>query len=298
MIPFQPVIKRYPTLRGGPDPGVVVEVEPRKRHERPYFMTGNQPDPVLTIAANGSGQVLMQNNVDGPIEITRLAMQSTDVFLANMQIEDGTTIRALMNNPIHSSTIFGNGQQPYILPEALYIHEGHNLTFRATDLSGAQNAMRLNFLGAQYTKVIYDPKMLEIRKRFRSKEKRSMPYWYTTDQGVVTLAGNANGQFPIEISDDAHFLLQQISGTSTGTYSLDIFDSVQGESIFDAPSNTSYRLPNQLVVGTANFPFKFEQGILMEAGTKLILDILDTSGVSNDIYVTLGGVWLTKYMWR
>jgi len=295
----RPTINRFATLREPPErDGRVLAVASQKSHERPFFLTGDQPDTSLSVSADLSAQFTMTNSGDGPIEITRLAAHRTGAMTVLLSLGSGRQPFSLMNAPVHIDTMMGSGANPYILPEALYLHAGHSLSAAFQDVSGSANNVRLAFPSAKYTSVIYDPRLEEVKRRFQDKERMSMPFWYTFNQGAVTLSGDASSQVPIDINGGHHFLLTHISGTSTGRYSLNILDAYRNFSVIDAPEGTTYRIPDNLIVGDNNYPFRFEQGIFFEEGSRLIVDMLDTSGSSNTIYLTLGGIVLADKMWK
>lgn len=293
------MLNRYRPLMEAPSgDGTVIGVDSRKQIEQPFMLVTDPPDESVVMAANQSVTAFATLSNEGPMEITRLAVERTGACRITLSFLNGEEDRTLMNAPIHVDTILGSGAQPYILPEAFYLHERRGLSITWWDISGSANAARGNLIGAQYLNQIFDPRLERIMQRFRLKEKVSYPYWYTFNRGFVSLGAGLTANVPITINTQGHFLLTHISGVQTGEYSLDILDATKGESIFDTVDGTSYLVPRLLIMGTNNFPFRFEQGILFEAGSKILVRLLDTSGSTNVVNLTLGGIWLEKYMWR
>jgi hypothetical protein len=292
---------RIPTLVESPrKDGSIIGVNRRRIAEMPYFLMTNTPNNAVVVGANQSSppQVCTLSG-EGPAQIVSFAHQKTGVARVFMQTQDGTTQRGLMNRAVHIDTIMGTGQQPYMLPEALYVDELRSLVVAYTDLSGFANTIRFAGLATRYLHRQYDPTMERIRQRLAERQFLSMPYWYTLDQGSISVAGGATVQQVITIGQDHHFQIMQITGTSTRPYDINIVDPNLGESLFSAPQDQNYAIGSELVVGSANFPFRFHEPRLVRAGQILLVTITDRGGVApNVINLTLGGRTLALRMWR
>lgn len=291
-------LNRIHTLREMRDtPGQIVSVDKIATQENPYFLTSDAPNEAVSLAANRTSIQPATVSNEGSIEVTRLAAQYTGAARITISVPDGKQLAQLMNAPIHIQTIFGSAAQPYILPEALYLHDRNGFSISYSDISGSANVIRLNFISAQYTKQLYDTRIERIQGRMRLRERETYPYWYTFNNSFATLAGNGSATESIRINNTGHFLLTHISGLSTGAYSLDILDATKGASILDDSGFSSYQVPNELFVANGNFPYRFEQGLFFEAGSKITIPMTDLSGSENQVNLTLGGIWIAKRMW-
>ena len=294
---------RIKTLIETPD-GSIAAVDPRRLAEIPFSLLTNPPNNSVAIpASSASIQRAMTVSGEGPCEVANFAHEQTGAALVNMQIQDGETVRGLMNGGIHIDTIFGSGQQPYWLPETLYLDELRSLIMTFTDISGAGNAVRPNFSAGRYLSLQIDPYMEKIRKRLEQRQYMAVPYFYTWDQGLVnggvTVGALATAQFTITVGQSEHFQIHTLTGVQTSiNYDINIVDTSRGESIIDAPNNTSRAVSAGLVVGTANFPFRFHTPRLIQIGQQLLVTLTDRSGAPNTIHLTLGGRAITDKMWR
>jgi len=286
------------TVQSAPD-GRVLGVNPRRLLELPYFLLTNQPLNEVTMAANqSSSPVVMSANADGPIQIVSFAHQKTGAALTFLQIQDGQNLRGLMNGAVHIDTLFGSGQQPYRLPEALYLDASRALVTSFIDISGSSNAVRFAANAQRFTSCKVHKGIEAIQKRLAERKYISVPYWYTLDNGPVTLAASATSNQTITIAQDHHFQLYQLSAVSTGAFNIDIIDAIRGESMIDAPQGTSYGVSSNLIFGSANFPFKFHERRLFQAGQKILITLTDRTGAPNTVYLTFGGCALASRLWR
>lgn len=113
------------------------------------------------------------------------------------------------------------------------------------------------------------------------EEPHAIPY-------DVTLSGNQELlQQGVFIDSDGDFVLKGIVGSQTGDYSLR----------FRLPSGRYWPngyVKNTNLVGSAQFPVPVEPNVVFPAGSKVALDIKDTSGSSNTIQILLVGSKLLK----
>jgi hypothetical protein len=98
----------------------------------------------LAIAANAT-EVAQFQVMNNDFEADFLTAFSTGAFKAQIQVGD----RYLSNIPIHSSNIFGTGAAPFPLFPSLRLKKGDIVTLAITDLSAAQNDVRIGFVGRQ-----------------------------------------------------------------------------------------------------------------------------------------------------
>jgi hypothetical protein len=273
-------------------PGGVIEgVDLRRLNTFPFFMLPNPPGNIIVAAANqSSAPQVMTVSLEGPALIKALMAQRTNVCRINLQIQDGQQMRGLQNGAIHIDAIFGSGAQPYRLPEDLYVDENRHLVISVTDISGAGTAVRPVALAERFTTQLIDPKSQRLQKRIDKRQYISMPYFYTLDNGSVTVAGGATSLQTVTIGQDQHFCLSQLSGVFTSRLmDINIFDVTKGESIIDGFSGVNFPISVNLIVGSNNFPFRFHEPIFFEAGTKLQVTLVDRSGAPNTVSLAFGG---------
>jgi hypothetical protein len=224
-----------------------------------------------------------------------------------LQVQDGQGIRGLMNGAVHLDTISGTGAQPYRFAEGLYLDELRSVIAQFTNLDPATDAsVRAMMLGQRYLNQQVAVDLTKIRARLDRRQYLTIPYWYTTDQGPVTLAPGATGQFPISVGQDHHFEIHQYSavvqednfGSGTFPWSINIVDISKGESIIDAPGSGSQQVSGNLFFGNGNFPFKVHEPRLVLAGMKLVATITNNHTNNLTFHLTLGGRAIADRMWQ
>lgn len=289
---------RIVTLDEAPN-GLIRSVNKRKLYEFPFYLTPTAPNTAITVPANQSSAIIVcPVSGEGPAQIETLGIQSTGVAAARLGVLDGEAQRFISNRAIHISTIFGNGQRAYTLPEALYIDESRSLFVVFSDLSGAENVIRPAFGAARYTKPVNDPSLEKIRARMAYRQYMSAPYFYTLDSQFITLTALGTGTATISIGMDHGFEVHKITGISTGRYTFQITDISTGEPLFDGFGGQAVQMENTLVVGSPGFPFTLAEKRYWSPGTKLQVDFTDLSNAGNTINLTLSGRMIANRMWR
>ena len=283
--------------------GQILGVDLRRLSEDSFFLLPNAPNNAIVCQPNQSAVFQpMTVSGDGPLEIVSFAAERTGVARVMIQLEDGRSITSMMNRAVHIDTIFGSYGgallKSYPLPESLYLEENRSLSITFTDISGALNTIRPALLGSKYKQWYRDPTLERMRRRMDTKQYLIRPFFYTFTDGPQAVGAGATVTVPIEISNDHHFKLFQISGVSTGAYRIDFVNAVTGESIIFGPANEHYGIDNGLIVGTAQFPFRFHEPILLEAGTRVNVVLTDISAAPNVVDLTLGGALLALRMWK
>jgi len=291
---------KMPTLIESPRrDGSIVAVNRRRIAEQPYFLLTNVPNNSVPILANQSSTVqVMGVSGEGPAQIVSFGHEKTGTARVFLQIQDGRTQRGLMNGACHIDTIMGTGRQPYFLPEALYIDELRSLLVTFTDISAAANAVRFSALCTRFNTQQVDPTLERIRKRMEQRQYLSVPYWYTLDAGPVVVGAGLTVQQAITVGQDHHFQIMQMSAVSTGLFDINIVDSQRGESLISAPQDQNYAIGSELILGNANFPYKFHESRLVQTGQRLIVTLTDRSGAPNTVNLTLGGRAIAVRLWR
>lgn len=287
------------TLISDRNTGAVRGINVRKMYRPPFQFTVNQPGEAVVVPANGSVPMSIASvSGEGPCGIDRFSVQKTGVALVGITVSDGGMQRTITRGSVHIDTIFGSGKKPFILPEELYVDELRNITMQFTDLSGSTNTIYPNLGSSRYLKAVPDPKMELARQRINNNQYTSMPMFQSTDGGKVVLTALGTGRDVMSIDNQNHFEIHGITYTSTGKFTFDIIDVGTGESIIDGFDNTNFELVSSLAGGTAEFPFRFDEPILVRAGQQLLARFTDLSNAGNTIYITLFGKAIAMQLWQ
>ncbi len=281
-------------------PGLIADASGRIRginklrvYENSFFLNTNPPNTQVVVAANATSQATgMRISAEGPVQVTQLGAlrdSSHNPVLVLLEIQDGVSVGQLMNNPCHIDTLFGPGGLMYHLTEGLYLDEYRSLAVVFKDISGSDNLVRITAAAAKYTKLRGDPGLDRVGQRLKDRQYLSLPYLYTFDDGKAVLTPLGYAEYEITVVSSGHFLIGQMSFSSTDTFSLDIVDMSKGESIVNGPSATNFLIPHYLMCGDGSYPYRFHEPVMVYAGQKLLVRLQDTSGAANTVYLTLGG---------
>lgn len=293
-------IGRFQTLFSKKN-GAVIGVNNKRRYETSFFLNTNPPNNDVTVPINASSvAVAMRASAEGPMQVTQLGAvrdATHGAVLVRLSTRDGSDSSLIMNSPCHIDTIFGSGGLMYHLPEGLYVDENRALTAQFTDLTAAGTLTRITAVGAKYAQLRQDPTMERIKQRLQSSQFLSTPWFYTLENGSVTLAGLAASTQEIEIANQHNFEIHQMSFVSDGPFNLNIIDQTKGESIINGPSGSNFGIPHLLLCGDGSYPYRFHEPVMVFGGQRLLVNIQNTSQSSNRIFLTLGGRAIKIRMW-
>lgn len=267
----------------------------------PYWLTTNQPDETISVAGLGISDIL-SFGVSGNATAEAIAFAgdftnaSTD-FLVMLMTNDGALDIPLCSNSVHAATIFGTNLNPYRLPESLYIDNERRLKVKLTNLSPLTNDARLAIRATRNAIVTVDPAADLAGLKLREKARLTFPFLYTFDDGKADLNAGQTADFAVTTDAEFDFQLYQISGVASGPYDIDVLDANTGESILNAMGDNHFQISDELVVGTAAFPFRLHQPRLYRAAQKMIVRLTNTHPDANTIYITFGGRKLAKRLW-
>lgn len=301
--------------------GQIVGINKKRIYETPFFINTNPPQTVVPIKNGSTSKAAsLRVSAEGPMQILELGARRDDAnkFTACnvvLTIQDGASAHSLMNAPCHIDAIFGPGGQMYPLPEGLYIDENRALSAVFTDLvptTGAppQPAKKVQITGsaAKYNQITKDPTLARIKQRLQTRQFLSMPYWYTFDNGSVTLSPLGYQEVTLEIGFDHHFEIHQMSIVSDGEVAVNIIDLTKGESIINAPSNGNYPVNSRLWFGQGGYPYRLHEPITIFTTQSLMFQLQDLSGIpyvagdarypGNKVYLVLGGRRITVKDWE
>ena len=102
----------------------------------PLALTANQ------VTTNNSVQIL-----DRSFRLMMMTAISTGPFA--IQILDSRNKRPFSNQLVHSSNLFGTGQNPFPLLTPFVFERRGSILANITDLSGANNSIRIDFIGVE-----------------------------------------------------------------------------------------------------------------------------------------------------
>lgn len=296
-------MSKIPTIIDNPD-GSIRAVNLKRLNEMPFHLLSNVPSNVMQVPAQGSSQpTIMSISGEGPAQVHGFASENLDNrLLILIQIQDGQSIRALMNRACHVDTIFGNytpGNRAYPLPEALYVDEQRGIIITATDFSGVANTFRPDFLTARFLSRMADPTMEKVRSRMEQRQYLSLPGFLTLDNGKSVVAPGATNEETITVGQDAHFEIFQITASATSPlFDLNLVNLDTGESLVEAPLSQNFAISGNLLTGNAGFPFRFHEPRFCELRSKIGVTLVNRSGAPNTIFLTLGGRSLADRMWQ
>jgi hypothetical protein len=97
------------------------------------------------IAANGTSRTSIKVSADAAFVATYITGASTGEY--TMFFRTDSSDRQLMDDPIHSATVIGTAERPFILPKPLLMAPNTTISFDLVDLSGAQNEVYFTMWG-------------------------------------------------------------------------------------------------------------------------------------------------------
>jgi hypothetical protein len=225
----RPAVRRYADQRV---PGQkVCLVDPTKFAQKNFWLDSV---PVV-VAANGTGIATLTPPRDqgdqGDTEVYQLKATSTGTFSIRMYAE--ILDRRLMNIPVESSLIFGNGNFPGQLLETLYVPATSSIRCELSDLSTAQNKITLMGHGLQVLNTVANLGRSREDLITANAKVNTHAYWLTHDSGsqVTIPAGVGTGLLTVQaiVPSDADFNCWQIlSRSDQGANSFDI-EIVEGQ---------------------------------------------------------------------
>lgn len=115
----------------------------------------------------------------------------------------------------------------------------------------------------------------------RPRQQSIYRQFFVYDIGAQTLAGDANGTYPITIETDADFEVVNLTYYSTSTLTIQI---KQGDRTWFFRA-----LDSRLIAGTAQEPYILPVPRVIKRNTTLQFTITDTSGSSNTFNIALLG---------
>lgn len=284
-----------PTYRKRPDGTLFINKT--KRHVRSFWLMG-EPKTLALAAPGAAGDEILGT----PFEVDTQGHFEWAYIMAHARDENGVenkdflvkvfdpgTRRDLMNEYIHAATIAGTARRPGILTETYLLNTenaARELQIAVKNLrTGLANNIEIALHGRRWYHKESPPDVQEeIRSYFQHKE-RTTHYWLTTKGGFFALGPGEsliNNTAPImEADDEADTEVFKITSFSDGPFEFRLRELASGKTI----SNDFIRVENGW--GNAEFPFVFQESLLIERNYDIAVDVRDLSGLSeNRIFLT------------
>lgn len=284
-----------PTYRKRPDGSLFINKT--KKHVRSFWLLG-QPKTLVLQAAGAADQadrvlsVPFQVDTQGHFEWAYLMAHARSAGGVDnkdfaIKIFDPGTRRDLMNEEIHAATICGTARRPGILTETYLLNTenaGRELQFSVRNLRNDVNNVEIALHGRRWYHKESPPDVQEEMRSFFQHKERTTHYWLTTKGGFLTLAANedlVNSQAPImEADDEADTEVFKITAHSTGAFDFRLRELASGKTLM----NEFVRVESGW--GNAEFPFVFQESLLIERNYDVAVDIRDLSGAENQVWLT------------
>ena len=284
-----------PTYRKRPDGSLFINRT--KKHVRSFWLLGDPRTLVLTPAGTPGDTILgvpFDVDTQGHFEwayIMAHAVNQIGEVNKNFTIRvfDPGTRRDLMNEEIHAFTIAGTARRPGILTETYLLNTenaGRELQISVRNLDPTyENNVQIALHGRRwYHKESPADVQDEMRSYFQHKE-RTTHYWLTTNGGFVTLGPLEellNSQAPImEADDEADTEVFKITAFSDGAFDFRLRELASNKTLM----NDFVRVESGW--GNAEFPFVFQESLLIERNYDVAVDIRDLSGLAqNRVFLT------------
>ncbi len=238
---------------------------------REYFVYG-----LTTTLVAGSGVSFTESNIridsDADFELHKLCYNATngnvrvrmrDSSLGRYFIRDSSDLRAIASNFIGT---------PFITPRPVPILAGTNYIVELSDASGVANTVRFAFHGAKIR-----PGVSPWERKYRAV----FPFPYGTQ--LQPVAASSTVSLRIEVDNDAHFLVDKITGHSQGSCTITIRESSRDRDWSNAA------LHFDTIVGNGQFPNILYANRFVARGSVISIQVQDLSAVANQIEVILWG---------
>jgi len=223
---------------------------------------------------------------DADFEFQKLVHISTNGNIRVRLIDDSMG-RYLLKQSASLRDIAGNSiQTPFIWPRPYQILAGSTLTVEVADASGVSNSLRLYFHGAKIRPGeppwgVYDP---VSKKLIMKKYKSVLPFFYNT--GVSTVSSGGSTYARIEVDNDAHFLIQKITGFSSGAILLEFKDMATGKDW------QNIAVHHNAILGNGQFPDVLFANRFVPRGSVVSINVQNLTSEDVTFEINLIGVKL------
>lgn len=268
----------------------IVGLNELKKHVTPWQLVPqnlNNVTGTLAVPANTTRNLALNPDQNGPFE--GMYMTADTAGLMNVRIHDSGKNKDLMNRDVLVQTIMTptpGGQNPFILPETLWVEQRQSILMYFTDLSAVANSVRPVVHGRKFwlrqARAGLANKFVAQR---RLQQTVTTPYFYTTDAAVTLAAAAAGATANISVSAEGHFVAYKITCISDGPFEYRLKDGETGQSlsgnVFVAAVQAS---------GTAANPYILPEPWFVEKNRQLILEMNNLNAMGqNRVWFTLSG---------
>lgn len=253
---------------------------------REYFIYGIN----FTSLAAGNGTSFTGSPIkidsDADFEFQKLVYYATNGNIRIKMLDDSVG-RYLIKTSANLRDLGGNNiGTPFIWPRPYQILAGSTLTIDVADASGATNSLRLYLHGAKIRQGeppwgIYDP---VSKKIIWKKYKAVLPFVYNT--GSQTVNANVSTFSRIEIDNDAHFLVQKITGFSSGSILIEFKEMARGVDW------QNIAVHNSAILGNGQFPNVLFADRFIPRGSVVSINVQNLTASAATFEVNLIGVKL------
>ena len=259
-----------------------IDYHPLKEFIRPITFNPNPPNNIINLAAGGRSQLVpLTAREDGHLFLTKMMCQRTGD--ATIRFYDPSRCQYWSNNEVHIDTIVGNGAQPGLLPETVFIKATQSLQFevRNITLPAVPNTIEFAF-GAAKLYHLAAPQD-EVAKLLAQKQLLTFPYWQTPDNGAFIIpAGGVSQQFST-IASQFDIEIFAINSVSDENFRFDI--RYRGDMLAN-----NAQVNNLVGTGVAGFPYVLPTSFLVKRNEVLELNFTNLSPINpNTVWFTMIG---------
>lgn len=244
------------------------------------------------VPANGSRRVAVNIDREADFALYRLAVTATSLD-AMVQITDQAD-RLLIDGAQPVTNLMGSGQWPYELDAARIVKRQNQLRLTITDLSGADNTVRVLLSGAQlYPGPPYEIPTWRWGEPWAAAVRMGPSIF--DDRGVVPANGVA--EFALRLPGDAWFEIARLSGSVSGACTIQILTNAVRE-WFRLPVHATllgFASATGVYDGmsgrpSASWPYQITPPKLLPPNTVLVIRVADLSGADNTVRLSLHGI--------
>jgi hypothetical protein len=264
-------------------------VKPYTLVPRNADLNPTDPEQIVVPAAGQSADVTLAMVDEGLFEGAYLTAQyetsqRADIPAPLMLVEliDNQRHVSLTGRPCQVQTVIGTGQRPFVLPESLPIDKQQPIICRFYDYSGAESKVRLQIHGQRlYSEQVDDPRLDAYIRRRQERNRRMSMYLCPLDTDPTIGAGLTQDVYYTNDSN-IYFEVRKITYVSTGAFKFRIIDEKSNEMQSGWVYSTG-------AIGTAQYPFIYYGPWMIKPGGKVTFRVMDVSGQSNLLKLTLCG---------
>lgn len=266
--------------------------------------TGQMPITVAAGATNVPGvspPVIFEGPTDASAEVYSLIGKHAAADAAAVQnrflvsITETMYRRRLMNRAVPVKHVFGDNQNPFFLPESLFLENQGTLQFEFSNPSAAGTANFYEMLEARKFQQVamMRQSIAEYIGDMRQRKPQLAPYWLTSDAEISIPAGGKATAFFTASRDVTLVLFMSMSfglttgvaGDTTELYTVQAFDAESERALQNAP------VARTCFGGTAQYPYFLPTALILRPNTKMRLEFTNlVTDQATEVFHTFQGV--------